>query len=103
MGASTLSSESACMKLGTLVARTYSARHGPNEYRCELDTSEHIDGYYVFGLYSKYPAPQGAGPDWVGSSIVGWFAVSKITGRVFNWDSPNLGLGKEFPGPGSGR
>lgn len=101
--ASTLSSEAACLKLRRVVARTYSAPHGAGEYHCELDTSEHVHGYYVFGLHSNFPAPPGAGPDWVGSSIVGWFAVSKSTGKVFNWDLPDLGLGQEFPGPGDKR
>lgn len=101
--ASTLSSKTACTKLKGLVALTYAAPHGPSEYHCELDNSEGSGRYYVFGLYSNYPAPPNAGPDWVGSSIVGWFAVSKSTGKVFNWDNPDLGLGQEFPAPGDQR
>ncbi len=84
-----LSSEAACAHIKSRVAQLESAPHGPDEYHCEL-THEGSEGsgryYYVFGLYSNYPAPPGAGPDWVGSSIVGWYAVSRSTGKLYRWD-----------------
>jgi hypothetical protein len=94
-----LSSGAACDHLKALVAHINSAPHGPSEYRCELDTHEGSGRYYVFGLYSNFPAPPGAGPDWMGSSIEGWYAVSPLTGEIFLWDSPNLGLGKKLTDP----
>jgi hypothetical protein len=84
-----LSSKIACERIKSRVAILESAAHGPNEYHCEL-TKEGSGGsgrdYYVFGLYSNFPAPPGAGPDWVGSSIVGWYAVSRSTGKLYRWD-----------------
>lgn len=84
-----LSRESACARIKIQVAKLQSAAHGPSEYRCEL-TSEGSDGsgrnYYVFALYSNYPAPPGSDPDWVGSSIVGWYAASRTTGKLYRWD-----------------
>jgi len=84
-----LSSDRACLRLKIRVAQLLSAPHGVGEYRCEL-TKEGADGvgrsYYVFGLYSYYPAPPGSDPDWIGSSIVGWYAVSRATGQLYRWD-----------------
>jgi hypothetical protein len=53
---------------------------GPNEY-------------YVFGVRSNYPAPRGAGKDWVGSGLVGWYAVRISNGELRDWDMANLKLG----------
>ena len=84
-----VSSESACARIKSRVAQLQSAAHGPDEYRCEL-THEGSKGsgryYYVFGLYSNFPAPPGSSSDWAGSSIVGWFAVSRSTGKIYHWD-----------------
>lgn len=49
--------------------------------------------YYVFGLRSNYPAPKGARGEWVGSALVGWFAVRISDGQVRDWDMANLKLG----------
>jgi hypothetical protein len=84
-----LSSESACAKIKNRVAQLQSAAHGSDEYHCEL-THEGSKGsgrhYYVFGLYSNFPAPPDSNSDWIGSSIVGWFAVSRSTGKLYRWD-----------------
>ena len=84
-----ISSATACARLKSRVQQLNSAAHGPNEYRCEL-TKEGSHGpgrrYYVIALYSNFPAPPGANPDWIGSSIVGWYAVSRSTGKLYRWD-----------------
>jgi hypothetical protein len=79
-----------------VVAHRQSPLHGINEYRCELETDEGNGHYFVFALRSNYPAPPGASPNWVGSSLVGWFAVSRSTGTVFNWDIAALALGQKL-------
>lgn len=84
-----ISSATACARLKNRVAQLNSAAHGLNEYRCELTKEgKHGPGrpYYVIALYSNFPAPPGAGPDWIGSSIVGWYAVSRSTGKLYRWD-----------------
>jgi hypothetical protein len=41
-------------------------------------------GYYVLGLHSKR---DDCGPDGIcGSTLMGWFAIEKSTGRVFEFD-----------------
>jgi len=94
--ASAISSASACSRLKAAVAQRQSPRHGINEYRCELETDEGNGRYFVFALRSNYPASPGASPNWVGSSLVGWFAVSRSTGTVFNWDVAALALGQKL-------
>ena len=94
--ASAISSSSACGLLKAAVAQSQSPRHGINEYRCELEADEGNGRYFVFALRTNYPAPPGAGPNWVGSSLVGWFAVSRSTGMVFNWDVSALALGQKL-------
>jgi len=91
-----ISSASACSRLKAAVAQRQSPRHGINEYRCELEADEGNGRYFVFALRSNYPAPPGASPNWVGSSLVGWFAVSRSTGALFNWDVATLALGKKL-------
>ena len=94
--ASGLTSTSACGHLKAAVAHKESPPHDPNEYRCELEPREGQGRYFVFALRSNYSAPPGAGPDWVGSSLVGWFAVSRSTATVFNWDVGDEVLGHKL-------
>ena len=94
--ASGLTSTSACGRLKAAVAHKESPRHGPSEYRCDLAPNEGQGRYFVFALRSKYPAPPGAGQNWVGSSLVGWFAVSRSAGTVFNWDVGAEALGNKL-------
>ena len=93
---SAISSASACSLLKAAVAQRQSPRHGINEYRCELEADEGNGRYFVFALRSSYPALPGASLNWVGSSLVGWFAVSRSTGALFNWDVATLALGKKL-------
>jgi hypothetical protein len=85
--------KTACDQLRGVVSKQLSASHGPGEYRCDEDKPGALDGYYVFALRSNYPAPKGAGPDWVGSGLVGWYAVRISDGQVRDWDVANLRLG----------
>jgi hypothetical protein len=63
-------------------------------------SSQHADDYYcqdrsesgpfvVFSIRAKHPAPEGAGADWVGSNLVGWYAICKSDRSVFEWDFAN--------------
>jgi hypothetical protein len=93
-----LASEQACNHLKVVVADQRSPSHGPAEYRCDLDPTEGSGHYYVFALRSNFPAPPGSGPDWVGSALVDWFAVSKNSGEVFEWDVGAEASGKRIAG-----
>jgi hypothetical protein len=46
-------------------------------------------GFYVLGLHGKR---DDCGGEVCGSTLMGWFAVQKATGRVFEWDFT------DFPG-----
>jgi hypothetical protein len=92
-----LSSSQACERLKVVIAKNYSAPRGSAEYRCNYDSSAGAVHYYVFALRSNFPAPLGAGPKWVGSALVGWYAVSKTDGTVFNWDIANFKVGSMVP------
>ena len=49
-------------------------------------------GYYVLGLHGKrYDCGEVCG-----STLMGWFAVQKTTGRVFEWDVADMKLGPPF-------
>ena len=91
-----ISHASACARLKAAVAQQQSPRHGASEYRCELAVGEGRGRYFVFALRAKHPSPPGAHPDWVGSSLVGWFAVSRSTGTVFEWDAAALAPGQRL-------
>lgn len=90
---SALTVQAACNHLRAVVAKQLGANHGAEEYRCEDGTTASVNGYYVFSLRSNYPAPKGAGTDWVGSGLVGWYAVRDSDGQVRDWDVANLRLG----------
>lgn len=44
---------------------------------------EQPEGFYVLGVHGKR---EDCGDDICGSTLMGWFAVQKATGRVFEWD-----------------
>jgi hypothetical protein len=56
-----------------------------NEYRCEIDESGDRK-YFIVRVKSRCPAPADAGPDWVGSSLVGYYGVRKRDGAVVDWN-----------------
>ena len=78
----------ACAVLTEAVPPHAQLRNAPADYYCELDNSS--SRYYVFAFRSRHPEPPGAGPNWVGSNLVGWFAVRRRDGAVFEWDITNL-------------
>lgn len=86
-----LTMQAACERVRLVVSKQLSADHGADEYRCEGE-AQGPKGYYVFALRSNYPAPKGAGPGWVGSALVGWYAVRASDGQVRDWDVANLKL-----------
>lgn len=48
-------------------------------------------GLYVLGLHGK---GDNCGADVCGSTLMGWFAVQKATGNVFEWDMAEGRLGQ---------
>lgn len=89
---SATSMKAACDALRLLISKQLHASRGLDEYRCD-DTQPGPPGFYVFALRSNYPAPEGAPPNWVGSALIGWYAVRKTDGQVRDWDLGNEKLG----------
>jgi hypothetical protein len=56
---------------------------------CE-PTAPRLLGYYQYGVYY---APDKWPPDWVGSALLGWYAVRRSDGRVYEWDIAEDALG----------
>jgi hypothetical protein len=84
----------ACDILKSAAVLNHFAAHDvpPGTYRC--DTSPPTSGYYVIGLHYNYHAP----PGWVGSNLVGWYAVAQSDGKVYQWDiNNNIVIGSPIP------
>jgi hypothetical protein len=59
---------------------------------CDVTVSDRRpQGFYVLGLHGKR---DDCGADVCGSTLMGWFAVEKATGRVFEWDMVEDRLGQ---------
>lgn len=78
----------ACAMLTEAVPAQRQRPNAPADYYCELDSVS--SRYYVFAFRSRHPEPPGAGPNWVGSNLFGWFAVRRLDGAVLEWDIANL-------------
>jgi hypothetical protein len=65
----------------------------PGHPYCE-PTKPRLPGYYQFGLHY---APDEWPKDWVGSDLLGWFAVRQSDGHVFAWDVAEDELGDPVP------
>lgn len=82
----------ACNQAIRSVAKFVAPPKHKHEHFCSFH--EQTAGYFIFRLNSRYPAPADAGPDWVGSNLVGYFAVSRTNGTVYNWDIAEERLGR---------
>jgi hypothetical protein len=81
----------ACNQAIRAVAKFVASEKQKHEYYCGLH--EQSAGYFVFRLNSRYPAPDGADANWIGSNLVGYFAVKRSNGKVYNWDIAEDRLG----------
>ena len=61
----------------------------PGHSYCEPSTP-HLPSYYQFGVYY---VPEEWPSDWVGSALLGWYAVRQSDGRVYEWDIAEDALG----------
>lgn len=89
-GAATVTSEKAACDVAK--ARVAARGHFPVSAIafCDLIVpEEQPKGLYVLGLHGKR---DDCGGEVCGSTLMGWFAVQKATGRVFEWDFT------DFPG-----
>jgi hypothetical protein len=89
-----LSPKAACDRLRGVISKQLHPEHGAAEYRCDEAMTDLAAGYYVFALRSNYPAPEGAGAGWAGSSLVGWYAIRISDGKVLDWNVATLELGR---------
>jgi len=83
--------EEACDQLLNAARRHHLAAQpaSSGHYAC-APTSSHAQSYFQFGLHY---AVDGLPPDWVGSDLVGWYAVRRSDGRVFEWNIAEDELG----------
>jgi hypothetical protein len=81
------SGEAACALAETRVA-AHLHRARPRIAGCETILSTHTSrGFYTLGLHGRCRETV------CGSTLVGWYAVGKRTGRVFEWDVAEWRLG----------
>lgn len=90
----------ACDRLKAVIARKNSAPHGPSEYRCEPDLGKGFGKYDVFALRSNYPTQAESSEEWVGSSLVGWYAVSRTGKEIYLWEVRDNVVGARISDPG---
>ncbi len=76
--------DKACNQAISSVKKFVAPPKHKHEYYCSLHSEQ--NDYFVVRINSRYPAPTDTGPDWVGSNLVGYFAVSRHNGKVYNWD-----------------
>jgi hypothetical protein len=88
------SESEACAVLTRAVTEHVLLRNSSNDYYCELHSVSRR--YYVFAFRSRHPEPHGAGHEWVGSNLVGWFAVRRSDGAALVWDMAKDGPGIVF-------
>jgi hypothetical protein len=94
MAGSVAAEATACAVLTNAVPKHLRLRNAPGDYYCELRNISRR--YYVFSFRSRHPEPPGASPEWVGSNLVGWFAVRRNDGAALEWDIANDGPGVVF-------
>jgi hypothetical protein len=88
-----ISKDAACKLLTTQALRQHFVAKPapPGHYYCDIDSPS--DGYFIIGLHYSYKAAA----ETFGSNLVGWYAVRQIDGRIFEWDMPNMHLGRPVP------
>ena len=77
-----MSRDRAC-EVVTTAAERHARANKPSQYYCEPHTTS--ASYYVFAVRSSNPPPA-ENPNWVGSSLVGWYALRRKDGAVVEWD-----------------
>lgn len=84
-----VSKSEACELLKRAALRHHfaTASSPPGHYYCDFDSSS--GGYFVVSLHYSYKAPVGT----FGSNLIGWYAVRRIDGKIFEWDVANMRLG----------
>lgn len=89
LAASGLSAQRACGLLVAAAEQYVQPARKPDGYYCEPHwTSSH---YSVFAL--RATATASSDPKWIGSNLVGWYAVRRSDGAVLEWN-----MGDEEPG-----
>ena len=89
------SEANACEVLTKAVPKHVQLLNTLGGYYCELhDVSRR---YHVFVFGSRHSEQPGVSPGWVGSTLVGWFAVRCSDGIALEWDMANNLPGVDFP------
>jgi len=90
-----LSENAACelLKAAALKRHFTNETTPPGKYVCYVDHGMSTKDDFVFGLHYFFTPP----PGWVGSNLVGWYAVDRRDGQIFEWDIAELKLGKRLP------
>jgi len=92
---SSISEPEACNKLLRIAAEQHLVKETDpsGAYYCE-PSGDNASDHYLIGLHYRVVTP----PDWVGSDLVGWYAVRRSDGRVSEWDIAEGTLGKPVIG-----
>lgn len=82
----------ACVVTKKRVSQTLKLTAGPiSEWRCDFILPEfQPQDFYVLGLHGS---PCTSDPDTICSNLIGWFAVRKKDGKVYQWDVAEFRLG----------
>jgi hypothetical protein len=93
-GARVSSSAGACRVLTRVALGKHLALGtSKGEYHCSADSAN--GKYFVLGLHYWFHAPKG----WAGSNLVGWYAVRKWDGHVYEWNMATEELGDPVDSP----
>lgn len=83
--------KAACNRIKT---RVLAIRHAPANWPVSCDVISAKDspkGFYVLALHG---ARYDCGDTICGSTLMGWFAVEQASGKIFEWDTGDLKLGR---------
>lgn len=98
--ARTISADMACKILKAAAVQHHFAMNPEPSgyYRCDVEpdaTAYGPDaaGYFLIGLHYNFHTP----PGWIGSNLVGWYAVRRADGKVFEFDMAHMEVGPAIP------
>jgi len=85
------SKEQACNRVVRALTKSLAATGNTHGYQCSLHRES--ASYFVFRLTANIPMQDGGDKNWVGSNLMGYFAVNRKNGRVYYWDIAEERLG----------
>ena len=87
-GVRVATAEAACARVKAFFTQERQVPDGVIGYCDPIDAADSPDGFYVLGLRSTREC------DYICSNLMGWFAVERTTGRIFDWDDAEWRAGE---------